>query len=221
VPRSHEQDPLPPPAAVNDPEPAATGDPHPPENPPPCCAKQTITIPPPVAAKTRQKHDYPSPEHRRSYTRRTAAERTFSTIKDPAASDISRGWCRLMGLTPLTLWLDCVLIVRNQRHPRRIYQPPRRQRPPRRDRAPAQNPPAAPQNPRQPRRRPALTARSAPRKQHQRHLSRPARPRSRPPRPRKPPRPRHVQDQPRPVRLTHSWRPKISELNVNMDTGET
>jgi hypothetical protein len=87
----------------------------PPENPPPCCAKQTITVPPQVAAKTRQKHDYPSPEHRRSYARRTAAERTFSTIKDPAASDISRGWCRLMGLTPLTLWLDCLLIVRNQR----------------------------------------------------------------------------------------------------------
>jgi hypothetical protein len=63
----------------------------PPGNPPLCCTNQTITVPPRVAAKTRQKHDYPSPEHRRSYARRTAAERTFSTIKDPAASDISRG----------------------------------------------------------------------------------------------------------------------------------
>ncbi len=87
----------------------------PPANPPACCRQQTITIPPDVAAKTRQKHDYPSPEHRRSYNRRTGSERTFSTIKDPASNDIARGWCRLMGLTPLALWLACVLTIRNQR----------------------------------------------------------------------------------------------------------
>ena len=56
----------------------------PPEHPPACCDQQTITVPPQVAAKTRQKHDYPSAAHRRSYTRRTGAERTFSTAKDPA-----------------------------------------------------------------------------------------------------------------------------------------
>jgi hypothetical protein len=87
----------------------------PPETPPACCTQQTITIPPAVAAKTRQKHDYPSPAHRRSYARRTSSERTFSTIKDPASNNISRGWCRLMGLTPATLWLACLLGVRNQR----------------------------------------------------------------------------------------------------------
>jgi hypothetical protein len=87
----------------------------PPEHPPACCTQQTITVPPSVAAKTRQKHDYPSPQHRRSYARRTSCERTFSTIKDPATTSIARGWCRLMGLTPLTLWLACLLIVRNQR----------------------------------------------------------------------------------------------------------
>src|SRR5260370_26925 len=32
----------------------------PPEHPPACCAQQTITVPPAVAAQTRQKHDYPS-----------------------------------------------------------------------------------------------------------------------------------------------------------------
>jgi hypothetical protein len=37
-----------------------------PKNPPACCIQQTITVPPQVAAKTRQKHDYPSPAHRRS-----------------------------------------------------------------------------------------------------------------------------------------------------------
>jgi hypothetical protein len=87
----------------------------PPGHPPACCHQQTITVPPDVAAKTRQKHDYPSAAHRRSYARRTGAERTFSTTKDPASNNIARGWTRLMGLTPITLWIACLLAVRNQR----------------------------------------------------------------------------------------------------------
>jgi hypothetical protein len=87
----------------------------PPEHPPACCTQQTITVPPEVAAKTRQKHDYPSAAHRKSYARRTGAERTFATAKDPASNNIARGWIRLMGLTPLTLWLACLMAVRNQR----------------------------------------------------------------------------------------------------------
>ena len=87
----------------------------PPEHPPACCTQQTITVGPQIAAKTRQKHDYPSPAWRRSYARRTSSERTFSTIKDPATTSIARGWCRLTGLTPLALWLACLLTVRNQR----------------------------------------------------------------------------------------------------------
>jgi len=87
----------------------------PPEHPPACCDQQTITVPADVAAKTRQKHDYPSAAHRRSYARRTGAERTFSTTKDPASNNIARGWTRLMGPTPLMLWLACLLAVRNQR----------------------------------------------------------------------------------------------------------
>ncbi len=87
----------------------------PPGHPPACCTQQTITVPPEVAAKTTQKHDYPSKAHRQSYTRRTAAERTFSTAKDPASNDISRGWCRLMGLTAITLFTASLLAVRNLR----------------------------------------------------------------------------------------------------------
>ena len=68
-----------------------------------------------MAAKTQQKHDYPSAAHRKSYARRTGAERTFSTAKDPATNNIARGWTRLTGLTPITLWLACLLTVRNQR----------------------------------------------------------------------------------------------------------
>ena len=88
---------------------------RPPEHPQACCTQQTITIPPDVLAKTAQKHDYPSAAWRRSYARRTGAERGFATAKDPAANDITRGWCRLMGLAPLMLFTTMLLVVRNQR----------------------------------------------------------------------------------------------------------
>jgi hypothetical protein len=87
----------------------------PPEHPPLCCTQVSITVPPSVNAKTRQKHPYPSQAHRLSYGRRSAAERSNSTVKDPASNDISRGWCRLMGLTSMTLMLTCLFVVRNQR----------------------------------------------------------------------------------------------------------
>jgi hypothetical protein len=87
----------------------------PPENPQACCTQQTLTIPPKINAKTRQKHDYPSAAHHRSCTRRTGAERGFATTKDPATNNISRGWCRIRGLTPLMLLTTTLLIIRNQR----------------------------------------------------------------------------------------------------------
>ena len=52
---------------------------------------------------------------RRSYARRTGAERGFATAKDPATNDINRGWCRLTGPAPLMLFTTTLLIVRNQR----------------------------------------------------------------------------------------------------------
>ncbi len=68
-----------------------------------------------MLAKTAQKHDYPSAAWRRSYARRTGAERGFATAKDPASNNITRGWCRLMGLAPLMLFTTTLLITRNQR----------------------------------------------------------------------------------------------------------
>jgi hypothetical protein len=88
---------------------------QPPQHPQACCTQQTITVPPDVNAKTRQKHDYPSAAWRRSYARRTGAERGFATAKDPASNDIARGWCRLTGLAPLMLLVTTLLVVRNQR----------------------------------------------------------------------------------------------------------
>jgi hypothetical protein len=87
----------------------------PPEHPPLCCSQQTITVAPSVNAKTAQKHDYPSKAHRASYARRTASERSFSQICDPATNDIKRGWCRLMGLTGPALMLTCAFITANIR----------------------------------------------------------------------------------------------------------
>lgn len=87
----------------------------PPEPPPACCTQKTITVAPEVNAKTAQKHDWPSTAHRLSYNRRTAAERTFATLTDRATNDLSRGWCRLTGLTPNALFIATALIARNIR----------------------------------------------------------------------------------------------------------
>ena len=89
--------------------------PTPPEQPQTWCTQQSLTVPPHVNAKTRQKHDYPSAAWRRSHARRSAAERGFATAKDPASNDITRGWCRLTGLAPLMLFTVTLLVVRNQR----------------------------------------------------------------------------------------------------------
>jgi hypothetical protein len=89
--------------------------PTPPQHPTACCTQKTITVPPAVNAKTTQKHDYPSRQHRLSYHRRTAAERTFATLTDRATNDLSRGWCRLTGLAPIALLTATALIARNIR----------------------------------------------------------------------------------------------------------
>jgi hypothetical protein len=87
----------------------------PPLSAPACCTQATLSVPPEVNAKTRQKHDYPSKAHRVSFNRRTAVERAFSTIKDPASTDVTRGWCRVMGLAAIALLLACAIQVRNDR----------------------------------------------------------------------------------------------------------
>jgi hypothetical protein len=87
----------------------------PPEVPPPCCCQRTLTVPVSVAAKTAQKHDYPSRAHRLSYSRRTAVERTFSTTKDRASNDMTRGWCRVTGVTAISLFTLTCFVARNKR----------------------------------------------------------------------------------------------------------
>ena len=139
--------------------------------PRPAAPSRRSPSPPDVLAKTAQKHDYPSAAWRRSYARRTGAERGFATAKDPAANDIARGWCRLMGLTPLMLFTTTLLIVRNQRILARLERPAGRNPAPRRRRATPENPPTPPQDPGRARRRATLTP----------HPPRPRAPRPSPP----------------------------------------
>ncbi len=87
----------------------------PPGDLPRCCTQQSMTVPVTITAKTAQKHDYPSKAHRISYGRRTAVERTFSTAKDRASNDMTRGWCRLMGTTAISLFATTLFVVRNER----------------------------------------------------------------------------------------------------------
>ena len=87
----------------------------PPEHLPMCCSQQTMTVPPTVADKTAQRHPYPGPDWRKSYGRRSAAERANATLKDSARVSIERGGIRLMGLPAITLMIACAVVVRNLR----------------------------------------------------------------------------------------------------------
>lgn len=87
----------------------------PPPEAPRCCTQASITVPPSVNAKTRQKHDYPSAAHRRSFARRTAAERSFSITKNTAGTDMRRGWCRMVGRAKNLLVYAAAAVVANLR----------------------------------------------------------------------------------------------------------
>lgn len=88
---------------------------EPPAHPPRCCTQVTITVGPQVNAKTRQRHGYPGPEHRRSYRRRTSAERAYASLSDVSTGGIRRGWCRLFGLTKNTVMYALAVVARNLR----------------------------------------------------------------------------------------------------------
>jgi hypothetical protein len=87
----------------------------PPVSPERCCRQVSITVPPEVNEKTRQKHPYPGAAFRRSYSRRTAAERSYASLCDPSVGGIRRGWCRLFGLAKNTLMYALAVVVRNIR----------------------------------------------------------------------------------------------------------
>ena len=87
----------------------------PPSSAPRCCRQASITVPPNVNDKTRQKHPYPSPVHRRSYARRTAAERAYARLADPAGEGVRQGWCRLFGTAKNALMYSLGAVAHNIR----------------------------------------------------------------------------------------------------------
>jgi hypothetical protein len=46
---------------------------------------------------------------------RCTVERTFSTTKDRASTDLTRGWCRVMGVTAISLFAATSYVARNER----------------------------------------------------------------------------------------------------------
>jgi len=98
--------------------------------------------PPDVAAKTRQRFDYGTPEWQDHYNQRTAVERAFSHIKDPAGENMNRGSIRLLGRTKIKFLRTFAWIAHHLRildaHQRRLQTlettPPRRTRKKRRTR---------------------------------------------------------------------------------------
>jgi hypothetical protein len=87
----------------------------PPAPAPKCCTQKTITLPPEVADKQRQKHPYGSKEWRSSYNRRTGVERGFGSAKDKSREDVSRGRIRVMGRTKQRLLRTFVYMSVNER----------------------------------------------------------------------------------------------------------
>jgi hypothetical protein len=134
----------------------------PPEHPQACCTQQTVTVPPDVNAKSAQKHDYPSAAWRRSYARRSAAERSFATAKDPGCQ---RHRPRLVpSHGPDTA--DAVHRMPASRpqpaHPGSLECPAGRKPAARRQRPPTENPQTPPQNPHRAHGRAALTLAGSP-----------------------------------------------------------
>jgi len=128
---------------------------QPPEHPQACCEQQTITVPPDVLAKTAQKHDYPSAAWRRSYSRRTGAERGFATAKDRHQRHQPRLVPPHGPGTPDAVHRDPA--DRPQpAHPARLEHPAGRKHPPRRKRPAPENPAPTPQDPHGTRHGPAL-----------------------------------------------------------------
>jgi hypothetical protein len=112
---------------------------QPPEHPQACCAQRAITVPPEVNAKTRQKHDYPSAAWRRSYARRSGAERGFATARPRQQRHQPRLVPPHGPRAPHAVHRDPARRPQPA-HPHRLGRPPGGQRPPRRKGPATQDP---------------------------------------------------------------------------------
>ena len=114
VPRRHGQDPLPAPACLDDPGPGRPEILTPPENPPACCTRQTLTVPPQVAAKTAQNTTTRPPRTAAPTPAAPAPNAASPPPRTPSATTSAAAGAASWACPPM-LAIACVLVVRNQR----------------------------------------------------------------------------------------------------------
>jgi len=70
-----------------------------------CSAKEHHSAPSAPTPRPAQKHGLPpSQAHRRALMHADRCRAVELAVKDPATIDVSKGWCRIMGLVPISLF---------------------------------------------------------------------------------------------------------------------
>ncbi len=82
---------------------------------PKACRQKTVTIPGWVTSKLRQRHTWGSDAWIESYARRTHIEGFFGNLRDPSNQNISRGFCRVVGLVKTSLMVTFEVMAANLR----------------------------------------------------------------------------------------------------------
>jgi len=79
------------------------------------CFQETVTFPPSVAAKTRQRFQWLCRPWRRMYAPRTTVERSFAGMKGSATERVERGWIHLHGRVKTSFMLAVAVMSQNLR----------------------------------------------------------------------------------------------------------
>lgn len=77
------------------------------------CGQRTVSIPPTVSPKLRQRYRWGSPEWRAAYSRRARVEGTFGLLKSPHHGGVRREWTRQVGIIKTTLALAVAVMSTN------------------------------------------------------------------------------------------------------------
>jgi len=80
---------------------------------PKCCRQATIVVPGPVLAKLRQRDPWRSPKWIDSYARSSAIENIFENLRSQSTQNITRGFCRVVGLVKTSLMLAFEAVAAN------------------------------------------------------------------------------------------------------------
>jgi hypothetical protein len=91
--------------------------PNPPAEPdlPDACKQATISVPPAVSPKLRQRDRWGTPAWIISYNRRSRVEGGFGLLKNDTTGNVKRGWTRQVGIIKTTLLLAVAVTASNLR----------------------------------------------------------------------------------------------------------